>query len=155
MALTFRIAVAADLPALVALRDANKADLIADYGSLVEHSAADMLGFLADGSWKIIVADNNGVIVGALLAMRHFDGRWELLLAVTAASLTPAQRLARFKSMTRWAADHVADDVVIFGRVKAGRRLDLAMQSSPFTRTDLGGGYIEYSATALVIRGVY
>lgn len=154
MALTFRRATSTDAPAIVALVAANDADLVTDYGSYVIRSQADIRDMIAAGTAEVIVADNSGVIVGANLFVQHPDQSWESLLTVTAPTLTDVQRLAGFKAMIRWVCSH-APNAVIWGRVRAGRRLDLAMQTTPFTRTDTGDGLITYRATAAVLLGVF
>jgi hypothetical protein len=155
MALIFRRAVNADAAQIVALVDVNDADLVADYGSYVKRTAQEIRAMIADGKAEVIVAVDGAVLLGGTLFIQHPDGAWEVLLTVTEPALTAAQRLAGFKAMVRFVCANVPAGTVLWGMTKLGRRVDLALQSLPIARRDMGNGLVEFRTTAGVLLEVF
>ena len=166
MALTFRLATSADLQAYIDLRATNKAALLAAFGSLVEHTLADLKAMIADGSLRVVLADDSGVVVGGNAFLLHPDKSWESLLTVTKPAFSPTQREAGFKGMLRWVANRLPGKTRIWGRVKIGSWLDLALSRIPGTTraeemikqadgTEVPSGYAIHSGTADLVTGVF
>lgn len=136
MALTFRLATQQDAQGIQTLVQANDADLIADYGSYVWQGMApaaviaELKAHLADGSMRLIVADNSGTIAGVALFWNHScpvadlgTDAWECILTVIDSSFTAAQRAHGFWQMLIWIQQH-DNAAFVWGRVRVGRRLD-------------------------------
>lgn len=154
MALIFRRVLLTEAPDVVALVQANDADLVADYGSYVKRTVQDIVQMVQDGNAEVIGGFNGGVLQGANLFVKHPDGSWESLLTVTDPTLTAAQRLAGFWKMIQWVAVR-APTAEMWGRVRIGGRLDLALsQLVGTTRTEQDGYAIHRGVASIVAGGV-
>lgn len=141
---TFRRLTAADAPAARALLVTPVAgqspfqELVADFGSMWDMQAADIVRLAASGDAIVIGAFDGGldgfdVLLRSdgltLFGVPGVTSAWESLVTVTDKSLTAAQRLLLFRGLLRFAAGLPADPqgTFVWGDVKVGGRLDTAL----------------------------
>src|ERR1700682_3974883 len=137
MATTFRVATSdADLNALATLFTAKVAgvsifdELVADYGHVLPITLASCRTFLADPRHVIVSAFDTGLVLRGGAFFRHHDDGigWEIVNIGIDKRLTAAQRITGFHDFVISYLVALAGTEPIFGRVKAGGRLDAWMR---------------------------